>query len=190
MGCWAWDCRTAGKGGCFRERKATFCVVDSRIQEKRAAREDRDSLSFPLHCSTASKGISVFGRAAAAVEAEGGVSLPPERGRAGAARGGGGMRVSSKSGSPAKSAKFSRETVEEPSCLRWVTVAGPGGSACCHWNGDGTQCGHPAQGRTVQDEERVRPTRRLVHLCVRHRAALVPDRDHVQRLCAAARKLC
>ena len=25
---------------------------------------------------------------------------------------------------------------------------GPGGSACCHWNHYGTQCNHPAQGRT------------------------------------------
>ena len=35
----------------------------------------------------------------------------------------------------------------------------PGGSACCHWNGYGTQCGHPAQqGR--------RPVRAASEVCV------------------------
>ena len=28
------------------------------------------------------------------------------------------------------------------------TCPEPGGSACCYWNGYGTQCDHPAQGRT------------------------------------------
>ena len=28
------------------------------------------------------------------------------------------------------------------------TCSGPGGPACCYWNGYGTQCDHPAQGLT------------------------------------------
>ena len=28
----------------------------------------------------------------------------------------------------------------------WATCPEPGGSACCYWNGYGTQCNHPAQG--------------------------------------------
>ena len=49
-------------------------------------------------------------------------------------------------------------------CCRWCLPPSRVGSACCYWNGYGTQCNHPAQGRTeVQLSECTAGRRRRTH---------------------------